>query len=127
MTREQAFLWAAEALMFVALVCFVGAFQVRESDRALHMKLGKLGALIVFAGLIAVEVLLRVAGWDFPVRSRTMLHVHIVVASVALVVLIALVWTGMKGPRAVHVKLWPLFFPLYVATVVLSLLAFDLF
>jgi len=126
MTRELAFLWVAEILMLVALGCFVRAFQVRISNRALHMRLGKLGALIVFVGLLAVELLLRVAGWQFPIRSRTMLHVHIVVASVALAVLVALVWTGIKGPRALHVKLWPLFFPLYIGTVALSVVAFEL-
>ena len=126
MTIERAFLWFAEAVMLVALVCFVQGFRVRVSDRALHMRLGKIGAALVFAGLLAVEVMMRGVGWHFPIRSHPMLHVHIVVASFALAVLVALVWTGMKGPRRVHVKLWPFFFPLYVATVVLSLLAFDL-
>jgi hypothetical protein len=126
MTRELAFLWLAELLMLVAFGVFVRAFQVRRSDRALHMRLGKLGALIVFVGLLAVELLARGLGWDFPIRSHRMLQIHIVVASVALVVLIALVVTGMKGPRALHVKLWPLFFPLYAATVALSWFAFDL-
>jgi hypothetical protein len=126
MTREQTFLWVAELVMLVALGCFVRGFQVRRSDRALHMKLGKLGALLVVAGLVAVETMLRVVGWDFPIRSREMLHVHVAVASGALVVLLVLVVTGIRGPRSVHVRLWPIFFPLYVATIVFSLLAFDL-
>ena len=126
MSLEQGFLWVAEAVMFVALGCFVRAFQVRRSDRALHMRLGKLGALLVLGGLIAVEVLLRGLGWEFPIRSRTILNVHIAVASVALLVLIALVVTGMRGPARIHVKLYVWFFPLYVATVALSLFAFDL-
>ncbi len=131
MTREQAFLWVAEAVMLSALLCFVRGFQVRRSDRALHMKLGKTGALLVFAGLAAVEVMLRVAGWRFPVRPLTIqgcsaLHVHVAVASAALLLLIALVFTGIRGPRRVHVKLYLLFFPLYVATIALSLLAFEL-
>lgn len=126
MSLELAFLWTAEVLMIGALGLFVRAFQVRVSDRALHQRLGKLGALIVFLGLLAVEVLARGLGWEFPVRSAQLLRIHIWVASGALLLLIALVITGIRGPRALHVKLWPVFFPLYVATVVLSLLAFDL-
>ena len=126
MTLELGFLWLAEVLMFSALGCFVRAFQVRRSDPALHQRLGKAGALTVFVGLLAVEVLARGLGWQFPLRSPTVLRIHIWVATVALVVLIALVVTGMRGPRRVHVRLWPLFFPLYVATVVLSLFAFKL-
>lgn len=126
MTLEQGFLWVAEAVMFVALGCFVRGFQVRRSDRALHMKLGKLGALLVLFGLIAVEVVLRGMGWEFPIRSRTMLQIHIAVASVALLVLIALVVTGMRGPARLHVKLYAVFFPTYVATIALSLFAFEL-
>lgn len=126
MTIERAFLWFAEAVMLVALVLFVRGFTVRKSDRALHMKLGKTGALLVFVGLIAVEVLLRGMGWHFPVRSHAMLHAHITVASLALLFLIGLVVTGMKGPARVHVRLWLFFFPLYVATIVLSACAFEL-
>jgi hypothetical protein len=126
MTIERAFLWFAEAVMLVALVLFLRGFAVRKSDRALHMKLGKSGALLVFVGLLAVEVLLRGMGWHFPIRSHTMLHAHITVASLALLFLIGLVVTGMKGPARVHVKLWLFFFPLYVATIVLSAFAFAL-
>ena len=126
MSVELGFLWLAEVLMIGALGLFVRAFQVRRSDRALHQRLGKAGALLVFVGLLAVEVLARGLGWQFPIRSATMLHVHISVASLALLLLIALVWTGIRGPRALHVKLYLLFFPCYVATVVLSFLAFKL-
>jgi hypothetical protein len=126
MTIELAFLWFAELVMVAALALFVRGFAARRSDRALHMKLGKLGALLVCVGLIAVEVLLRGMGWKFPVRSTTMLHVHITVASFALLFLVGLVATGMKGPARVHVKLYLFFFPLYVATIVLSGFAFRL-
>lgn len=126
MTLELGFLWFAEVVMFGALLLFARAFQVRRTNQPLHQRLGKWGACLVFAGLVAVEVVARGLGWSFPVRSQTTLHVHIAVASVALVTLIALVWTGMRGPRRVHVRLWPLFFPLYVATIVLSLFAFKL-
>jgi len=126
MTLELGFLWFAEAVMFGALLLFVRAFQVRRSDQPLHQRLGKWGASLVITGLVALEVVARGFGWKFPVRSPTVLHVHIAVATAALVTLIALVWTGMRGPRRVHVRLWPLFFPLYVATLVLSLFAFKL-
>jgi len=131
MTIERAFLWFAEGVMLAAFACFVQGFRVRKTDRALHMRLGKLGALLVFAGLIAVEVLLRVFGWKFPIRDLefwgwSALAWHIAVATVALLLLIALVWTGIRGPRALHVKLYPFFFPLFAATIVLSFVAFEL-
>lgn len=126
MSIELGFLWFAELLMVGALVLFVRAYQVRRTNQALHQRLGKTGALVVFVGLLAVEVLARGFGWSFEKRSEFMFRIHVWVASVALVVLIALVWTGIRGPRRVHVRLWPLFFPLYVATVVLSFLAFKL-
>jgi hypothetical protein len=126
MTIEQGFLWFAELVMLVALGCFVQGFRVRKSDNALHQKLGKSGALLVIVGLVAVEVLLRGLGWRFPVRDTTTLRVHISVASGALLVLLALVFTGIKGPKRLHVKLYLLFFPLYLATVVTSVLAFRL-
>ena len=137
MGLERAFLWFAELVMLAALLCFVQGFRVRESDRALHMRLGKLGALLVFAGLVAVEVLQRGLHWQFPIRSPELLRVHILVASGALLVLVVLVATGLSlrggGPtvartrrRALHVKLYLLFFPLYVATIVLSFCAFRL-
>jgi hypothetical protein len=126
MTIEQGFLWFAELLMLIALACFVQGFRVRKSDNALHQRLGKIGALLVIVGLAAVEVLLRGFGWKFPVRDATTLHVHIAVASGALLLLLALVVTGMKGPKKLHVKLYVLFFPLYFATVVTSVLAFRL-
>ena len=126
MPRELVFMWAAELLMLLALAIFVRAFLVRKSDRDLHMRLGKLGATIVFVGLLLLEVLIRGFGWRFPVRSSRMLLIHVIVASGALVLLIALVITGLKGPRALHVKLWPMFFPLYTAAIVLSWVAFQL-
>ena len=126
MTIEQGFLWFAELVMLAALGCFVQGFRVRKSDNPLHQKLGKLGALLVIVGLVAVEVFLRGLGWKFPVRDATTLRVHIAVASGALAVLLALVFTGMKGPKKLHVKLYVLFFPLYLATVVTSVLAFRL-
>ncbi len=126
MTLELGFLWFAEAVMLAALGCFVQAFRVRRSDQPRHQRLGKTGALLVIVGLIAVEVLARGLGWHFPVRSALMLHIHIGVASAALAVLIALVVTGMRGPKALHVRLYLFFFPLYLATVVLSFFAFRL-
>jgi len=126
MTLEQGFLWFAELLMLAALALFIQGFRVRRRDNALHQRLGKLGALMVIVGLVAVEVLMRGLHWDFPVRDRTLLHIHISVASAALALLLGLVVTGMKGPKSVHVKLYVLFFPLYAATVVTSLLAFRL-
>lgn len=126
MTLELAFLWFAEVVMFTALGCFLEAFRVRRSDNRRHQRVAKFGALLVFAGLLAVEVLARGLGWEFPVRSATTLRVHIWVASVALLLLVLLVWTGMRGPKSLHVRLWVFFFPLYVATVVLSLFAFEL-
>jgi len=126
MTIEQGFLWFAELVMLVALGCFVQGFRVRKSDNRLHQKLGKAGALLVIVGLVAVEVLLRGFGWNFPVRDVATLRIHIAVASGALVVLLALAYTGMKGPKRLHVKLYVLFFPLYLATVVTSVLAFRL-
>jgi hypothetical protein len=126
MTIEQGFLWFAELVMLVALGCFVQGFRVRKTNNALHQKLGKSGALLVIVGLVAVEVLLRGLGWKFPVRDVKTLHVHIAVASGALAVLLALVFTGMRGPKKLHVKLYLLFFPLYLATVVTSVLAFRL-
>jgi hypothetical protein len=125
MGLELAFLWVAEAVMFAALGCFVLGFRARRTDLERHKRLGKLGALLVLAALLAVELVARVLRWEIPVRSEAILRVHIRVATVALAVLIALVWTGMRGPRRVHVKLYLFFFPLYVATLVLSLLAFD--
>lgn len=126
MSIELGFLWLAEVLMFGALGLFIAAFRVRRSDPALHQRLGKLGALIVFVGLLAVELVARGLDWEFPVRSATLLKVHILVATAALLVLIVLVFTGIRGPRRLHVRLWPLFFPLFVATNVLSLFAFRL-
>lgn len=126
MTLELGFLWLAEVLMGAALGLFVRAFQVRRTNQPLHQRLGKLGALIVFVGLVAVEVLARGLGWEFPIRSATMLRIHIWVASFALAVLALLVWSGIRGVRRLHVRLYLLFFPLYVATVVLSLCAFRL-
>jgi hypothetical protein len=128
---ERAFLWVAEVVMLAAYGCFVRGFLVRRSDRALHMRLGKLGALLVFVGLVAVELVARVLHWRFPRRDVTLagcsaFTVHVSVASLALLVLVLLVWTGLKGPRALHVKLYALFFPLYTATIVLSFLAFQL-
>ncbi len=126
MTLELAFLWFAELLMISALFVFVRAFQVRRRNLALHQRLGKTGALMVLVGLLAVELLARGLRWDFPVRSPELLRIHIWVASFALVSLIALVVTGMRGWKRIHVRLYLVFFPLYVATIVLSLLAFDL-
>jgi hypothetical protein len=126
MTRELGFMWVAELLMLLALAIFLRAFIVRRSDRELHMRLGKLGATIVFVGLLVLEALIRGFGWSFPVRSSRMLTIHVIVASCALALLIGLVITGMKGPRAVHVKLWPFFLPLYTASIVLSWFAFAL-
>lgn len=127
MSLELGFIWFAEVVMFTALYLFVRAFQVRRRDLALHQRLGKSGALLVFVGLLAVEVLARGLGWEFPIRSESMLRIHIWVATLALAVLILLVVSGMKRWRALHIRLYLLFFPLYVATIVLSLFAFDLF
>jgi hypothetical protein len=126
MSIELGFLWLAEVLMFTALGLFIAAFRVRKTDQARHQRLGKVGALIVFTGLLAVELVARGLDWRFPVRSPEALRVHIWVATAALLVLIALVVTGMRGPRRLHVRLWPIFFPLFVATNVLSLFAFRL-
>lgn len=123
---ERGFLWFAEAVMVTALVLFVQGFRVRRSDNPRHQRLNKLGTLLVVVGLIAVEVLLRGLGWHFPVRDAGVLRIHITVASGALAVLLLLAFTGMKGPKALHRKLYVLFFPLYLATIVTSLLAFEL-
>jgi hypothetical protein len=126
MSLERAFLWIAELVMLAALGCFIAGFRVRKTDLARHMRLGKLGAWLVFVGLVAVELVARVLRWTIPIRSPQMLTIHITVASVALLVLILLVWTGMRGPKSLHVRLYLFFFPLYVATIVLSFFAFSL-
>lgn len=126
MTREQAFLWLAELLMFLAGFCFVRAFAVRRSDNAAHQKWGKAGAVVVVAALVVLEILMRGFGWAFPVRSAPMLHAHIAVASLSLLLIVALAVTGKMRIRSVHVRLYLLFFPSYVATLVLSFLAFEL-
>ena len=126
MTKEQWFLWLAESLMALALVCFVLGFRHRRSNLARHRRLGTWGAGIVFLALLVLEYLMRVRGWEFPVRSQHLLQWHIATASVALVTLVGLAITGFLRIRSVHVRLYVVFFPAYVATLVLSLFAFRL-
>ncbi len=123
---ELGFLWLAEVLMLAGYICFWMAFAVRKTDRARHMFLGKLGAAIVVAGLIAVEVVTRVLGWEFPVRSHEWLRWHIGVACVALLLLVTVVVTGITRQRSIHVRLYPVFLPTFGLTILLSLFAFRL-
>jgi uncharacterized membrane protein len=126
MTIEIGFLWVAQLIMIGALVCFLRAFALRKIDLSRHMFWGKLGALLVLAGLLAVELAIRVLGWEFPQRSTTAFHLHLAAASGATVLLIAIVITGLRRQRNIHIRLYPFFLPLYTATIVLSWFAFQL-
>jgi hypothetical protein len=126
MSLELGFLWLAEVLMVFALGCFVNAFRLRRRDLARHMFWGKTGAYTVFAGLVAVELVIRVLKWEMPVRSETALHWHIGVASLAALLLVVLLATGLTRRRALHVRLYPVFLPAYALTVLLSFFAFRL-
>lgn len=126
MTPEIGFLWLAEIIMTVALGCFFAAFRVRKTDRARHMLLGKTGAYLVFAGLLALEFVVRVLGWHLPRRSEFLFHCHLVTASLSFALLLALLVTGVQRRRALHVYLYIPFLPLFTAAVVLSWFAFQL-
>jgi hypothetical protein len=127
MTLEMGFLWLAELLMIGALGCFVVAFRWRKRNLARHRSWAATGIAIVFGGLLVLEVLMRGLGWQMPVRDRDALHAHLVVATISTVVLIALGITGALRIRSIHVKLYWLFFPSFVATIVLSWFAFQFF
>lgn len=126
MTREQGVLWLAEGVMFFALFCFLRGFSLRRTALARHMWYGKLGAACVVAGLLVIEALMRGLGWEFPIRSPVMLRWHITVSVVAFLLLLLLVYTGVRRIRRIHVRLYLFFFPAYLGSLVLSFCAFRL-
>ena len=122
---ELSFLWLAELLFVVAYACFLRAFALRrETDR--HRGWALVGAGLIVASLVVLEVVKRGLGWEFPIRSRAALRWHISCASFTLLLLVVQVWTGITRRRAIHVRLWPVFLGAFAATIVLSLVAFRL-
>ena len=126
MTIQTAFLWLAELLMVFALGCFLQAFRLRKIDLDRHRFWGKAGAYVVFAGLLAVELVTRVLVWEMPRRSDTAFSWHLITASGALVLLVLLLITGLRRIRTIHIRLYLFFLPLFTAAVILSFFAFRL-
>ena len=126
MSREQAVLWLAEAVMFTAQFCFLRAFWLRKRDNRRHQQWGKRGAACVLLGLLTLEILMRGAGWEFPVRSETMLRWHVGISIGSFLLLVLMVVTGMVRIRRVHVRLYLLFLPCFAASIVTSFFAFQL-
>ena len=122
---EVAFLWLAELLFIVALAMFMKAWSLRRTTRE-HRRWAITGAALVFVSLVVLEIVKRGLGWEFPIRSRTMLGWHIGSAATSLVLLLTQILTGIFRWRRVHRCSGPLFLLCFTSTVVLSFFAFRL-
>ena len=126
MTREMVLLWVAEVGMLGALACFVWGWTLRVRDNARHRLLGRIGAWVVLGVLVVLEVVLRLAGWTFPVRSPAALYTHVSVASLAFLLLLAMWYTGARRLGRLHRALHGWFLLTFTTAIALSFLAFRL-
>lgn len=106
------------AVMGAALACFWAAFARRKTLRV-HKALGVAGALIDLAGTAAVIVTSRVLGWHVPAHHEGVATAHRALAYLATALVLLVAITGARR-HPLHVRLWPVFLPVYTTTYLLA-------
>jgi Kef-type K+ transport system membrane component KefB len=109
-------------VMAVALGCFWAAFRYRKTLRT-HKRLGIAGVVVDLAGTVAVVVATRGLGWHVPAHDANVATAHRALAYVATALVLLVGATG-AARHPIHVRLWPVFLPVYTATYVLAFWAY---
>ena len=109
-------------VMGAALACFWAAFLRRKTVRV-HKRFGIAGASIDLLGTAVVIVVTRGLGWHVPAHDAGVALAHRTLAYVATGLVLLVATTGIRRDR-IHVRLWPVFLPVYTVTYLLAVWAY---
>ncbi len=118
--------------MTLSVVFFALGYYFRKTSTPRHRAFMTAG---VAANLISAVILvvsihafhgsdMRAAGF-VPIVPPAAVLAHRLIAVVATVVMFAMVWTGVKGKRDLHIKLHRIFIPLYLVVYVSGMVIFT--
>ena len=124
--------YAVNAGMTLATVLFLIGYTFRKSDVQKHRILmsSGVGAVLLTAVLLVVSVHLihnssmQAAGF-FPAAPRMIILIHRLVATVATVLMLLMLWSGATRRREFHIKTHRLFIPFYLVVYVSGLVIFS--
>lgn len=123
-------LYLINAGMTLSLLCFYLGYYFRTSNNSLHRKINVAGVVLNLATaifLLAHKYLfdgIEAAG-IFPTVPNTVIQVHRFFASVSLVLMLVMAYTGITKKAETHKKLHIFFLPLYTIVFISGLFIFE--
>lgn len=121
--REALLFWTYSAVMVAALACFIEAFRARRTLKR-HKRMAGLGVILTLGGIAVVLLVTYLFGWRVPKRYPDIVRIHRALAVGAAVLVVVTAWTGWRRVRW-HKRLYVVFFPLYIATIVTALIGYK--
>jgi hypothetical protein len=109
-------------VMGAAYACFLRAFAVRKNTPR-HVRWAVTGLVLDVAGTLVVLLVHRVLGVAAHVHDADVVRWHRGFAYVTTAMLLFVAWSGWRR-RPVHVRMWPVFLPLYGVTLALAVVGY---
>lgn len=112
--------------MGISLVLFFAAFVLRKTNLTLHRMLATGGVVFNLASSVYLIWAVRVAGIEMPSQySFGLITAHRVFATLIALLMLVMVYTGMKRMRHLHIALHRYFLAGYTLTYVSGLVIFH--
>jgi hypothetical protein len=110
------------AVMAAALACFLQAFRQRL-DTPVHKRWGIVGTCLSLGGILVVILGAEMLGWRVEQRYPLVVIIHRKIALVSTALLILTALTGALRLR-LHHKLYVVFLPTYIATLLTAMVGY---
>ena len=112
--------------MGISLVLFFGAFALRKKSLSWHRTLAMGGVVFNLVSSIYLIWAVRIAGIEMPSSySLTVITAHRLFATLIALVMLVMVYTGIRRLRRVHIALHRFFLAGYTLTYISGLVIFH--
>lgn len=110
------------AVMLASVVCFIQAYR-RRFVTPIHKRWAVTGMALTIGGIVVVLVVTYAFGWRVDHRYPVVVRIHRLLALGATALVLFIGYTGWRR-SPIHKRLYVVFFPLYVATVLTALIGY---
>jgi hypothetical protein len=112
--------------MGASVMLFFAAWFFRTRNNPLHRRLAILGVVFNLVSSIYLVYAVRIAGFDMPARfGDTVVTAHRLFATLMAVMMLVMLWSGIRRRRGLHVALHRIFLPGYTLTYISGLAIFH--
>jgi hypothetical protein len=112
--------------MGASLLCFLWAYSVRKINLTQHRLLAITGVILNLASSVYLIYCVRYLGLEMPTNfSLPVITTHRLFATAMALLMLAMLFTGLRRMRSLHIKIHRYFLPGYTLTYISGLVLFH--